>query len=1048
MSYDKRHIVSLRKKLLLPMAGLLIITFAITPWGIYNLYIDKIREQMLRRSESLASSIEYDLLFIERAEGIQEFVNGVSLEKGIKLIVVVGGDPIRVIACNQKDLLGKSLAELPGKHVGDDLREALKTGERASRIHKDTHEFDFTASFILPDTIPVSSFAGQCAVMVHLDEIPYRAEMSNFLWISCAVFLLLTAVFCIFLYLLLDRYVLIPVREIRRAFERRADGDDEAFAAVLSNDELGLVAASLNDMLVRLSELLRREKDISIRLRESEAQSRGLIETVYDALISIDQHGRILTFNPAAERVFGYSSSEVVGKNVSMLAPEPYRSGHDNYIREYLATGVAKVIGIGREVAGIRKNGQVFPMELAVTKVELDDRVQFVGIIRDITERKQYEENLKQALAAAEAASVAKGQFLANMSHEIRTPMNAVIGMTGLLLETDLSEEQQSFAETVRNSAESLLVIINDILDFSKIEAGKLELENLDFDLRTTIEDVLELHSVRASAKGLELLLQMPEEIPRFVHGDPGRFRQILNNLIGNAIKFTEKGEIVVAVDLVERRSESMTIRFDVCDTGIGIPKDRVGMLFQSFTQADASTTRKYGGTGLGLAISKQLVELMGGTIGVESRIGEGSTFWFTAILQKQKEPIETGTIELGSLQGARVLVVDDNHTNLKLFEAQLKSWHCHPVLCINGNDALEILANPAKGEHNIAIIDHQMPDMDGEMLGRRIKMHEELQNIPLVLMTSAGQRGDAAKFKSLGFAAYLTKPVRQSDLYRCLAMLLSPSAAANKRTDQLITLHTIREIKNRTGLRILIAEDNATNQFLAMRLVEKMGHRADAVGNGKEAVEALQKISYDLVLMDCQMPDLDGYEATAIIRKMEGEQKHTPIIAMTAHALKGDREYCLEAGMDDYVSKPIVVEELAAAIGRQFAETSTEKATSDRNAGQFNNPAVFDRSGFLEKCAEDKEMMVEVINIFLSDMPVQIGKLLSFIRDRNMEEVRRVAHAIKGASGNVSANSLHAIATELEIAGKENNAEIAFELADRLQEEWDRLRQALAAES
>ncbi|PTN31541.1 response regulator [Desulfonatronum sp. SC1] len=723
--------------------------------------------------------------------------------------------------------------------------------------------------------------------------------------------------------------------------------------------------------------------------------------------------------------------------------------------------------------------------------------VQVIEYSLDVTDRRKIEEDLQRAngrleeamgqakrmAMAAQAANVAKSQFLANMSHEIRTPMNGVIGMTGLLMDSNLTEEQRGYAEIIRTSGESLLSLINDILDFSKIEADKLDFQEVDFDLRAVVEDTFQVLGHKAHEKGLELVLRIDAETPTLLRGDPGRLRQILLNLCGNAIKFTADGEVVTEVALERTTEDGVLIRFAVRDTGIGIPEEKLAEIFAPFHQADASVSRNFGGTGLGLTISKRLVEMMGGSLGVESTEGQGSTFWFTAALGRQDR--EDGAAQpslFGDMRDVRALIVDDNTTNRLVFWEQLSRWGLRCDEAEGAEDALSALRQAHAGgdPFRVALLDMQMPKMDGASLGMAIKADPDLRDTVLIMLTSLGAYAEAQRMAEIGFAAYLHKPVRQSQLFDCLQTVLTGPESGRPLQPARLTdpepVGMAMEADRRRRARILLAEDNPVNQMVAVKILERLGYKPDVVANGREAVESLESRGYDLVLMDVQMPVMDGLEAAREIRRRETEagavNTGTPIIALTAHAMQGDRERCLQAGMNDYLSKPLqpvdLLQMLRKWLKRDNDETSGRASTpvpdtappgvdsddpgasEDFGAAQADRSAsvpVFDRANLMERIGDDEQVARQLAALLLTDVPRHLDELETALGDKNSATVREIAHTIKGVALNTGCLALGGLAKEVEDAAARGDLGRPGELMPDLWRGFDRLREVLREE-
>ena len=772
-------------------------------------------------------------------------------------------------------------------------------------------------------------------------------------------------------------------------------------------------------------------EDITERKRAGELQGlvASIVESSDEAIVGLDPDLVVMSWNAGAERLYGYPADEAVGRPVEFLLPS---RGLDP------KQGVLGRVAAGHRVTGYEtqvrtRDGRVIPVSLAASPI-LDPAGAVVGIssiAHDITDRRQIQEALATARDQALEASRLKSQFLATMSHEIRTPMNGVIGLTGLLLDTELDPLQQQYADGIRNAGEALLSIINDILDFSKIEAGKLELETVDFDLPQLVEEVAELVSEPARHKGVEVLASCDPELPGGVSGDANRIRQVLLNLASNAVKFTAEGEVFVAARC-HVDGDGLVVRFEVTDTGIGVSAEQRDRLFEPFSQADASTTRRFGGTGLGLAISRQLVDAMGGEIGLDSEVGRGSTFWFTVPLEPQPEMTSPQRIT-ESLHGLNVVVVDDNQTNRLILNQQLTAWGLRPEAVPDGPTGLQRLHEAASEgtPFRLAILDLHMPGMDGLELAGRMAADPALAGIPIILLTSGGDV-DAEEARRLDIMARLTKPVRQSYLYNCLLRIASGPLEA--------PAHAARIVPQAApGGRgpVLVAEDNDINQMVALGILAKLGYAADVAVDGARAVEAASGGRYAAILMDCHMPEMDGYQATAEIRSREGAERHTPIIAMTAGVLTEDRERALAAGMDDYVTKPVSTEELEAVLLRWIGQDSagpeaTEWTGPDRRAAPLLDQ---DRLAVLRGLGppDGGGLLPRLVETFLAGAPATLAALRAAATG-DAPALTEGAHRLKGAAANLGATRLAGICAELEAMGRDVPEAGIGEALDRLE--------------
>jgi two-component system, sensor histidine kinase and response regulator len=868
----------------------------------------------------------------------------------------------------------------------------------------------------------------------------------------------------------LQRTISDPILTLARTANAVRTNKDYSLRALRSaRDEIGVLVDGFNEMLTEIQardrdlqqaqdQLERRveertaelRREISVReqteaaLRDTEERTRLLLDSTAEAIFGVDSESRCTFCNRATLRLLGYADpAELLHRDMHEVTHHTRADGSPYPAPECpIAAAVREGQAYHREDEVFwRANGSSFPAEYWSHPVQRNGKtVGAVVTFVDITERRAAQKALQDAKEAAESASRAKSEFLANMSHEIRTPMNGIIGMTQLALDTELTEEQREFLGMVKTSSDALMIVINDILDFSKIEAGKMELDTTIFNLRDLLEETARTFGVTASDKNLELICDIHSGVPEAVAGDMTRLRQVLVNLLGNAFKFTDQGEVVLRVDVQQFYDRSVALHFTVHDTGIGIAKEEQGLIFEAFVQADGSSTRKYGGTGLGLTISNRLVSMMGGRIWLESEPGKGTTFHFTAKFDLASSSADLPELRgCSGLAGIPALIVDDNPTNRRILEMTLLQWGMKPASVESGRAALAELRRARESDDPILLVllDAQMPELDGFATAAKIKGDSSLGTPVIMMLTSGGQRGDADRCRQLGISAYLSKPVRQGELREGILRVLGlkPQRAERPR---LITRHSLQ--RSTQQLHILLVEDNAVNRELTTRILSKRGHIVTVAINGKLALEALEGQAFDLILMDVQMPKMDGLQATAAIRKLEcSTGTHIPIIAMTAHAMKGDRERCLQAGMDAYVSKPVQADELL-----KLAEALAAGAAHSTADAADNPQTVLDHKLALARLDGDEALLTDLARLFLEEGPKMLNAVQVALADKDAARLERAAHSLKGAVSTFAAQAAFDAALKLERLGRAGELEESQKVYAALESQIQRLRVAL----
>jgi PAS domain S-box-containing protein len=966
----------------------------------------------------------------------------------------------------KEHILGACVYGMDGEVFANYVRGSAATSFSCLAPEAESSRFEGNRLVVFRNVMLEGQRVGTVFLASDLEELSQLLRVYSILFVFIVASLSAAAAFSA---ARMQRAISDPILSLAETAKAVTTGRDYSLRARRRhNDEVGDLVDGFNAMLAEIqhrdrdlqqaqNDLERRveertlelRQEIAVReqteavLRETEERTRLLLDSTAEGIFGVNLDGQCTFCNRAALRLLGYSDSEdLLDKNMHELIHHTHADGSPYPHKECEVGRAVRTGGAFHKDDELfwRADGSSFPVEYWSYPIQRNDEtVGSVITFVDITERRAAQLALESAKDAAEAASRAKSEFLANMSHEIRTPMNGIIGMTELALDTDLTYEQREYLSMVKLSADSLLNVINDILDFSKIEAGKMELDSSVFSIREVLEETIRSFGVRAAEKRLELVCDVRADVPPAVSGDGTRLRQVVVNLIGNAIKFTDQGEVVLQAEVERMQGTSVEMRFAVRDTGIGIPKDKQEIIFEAFSQADGSSRRKYGGTGLGLTICSRLVAMMGGKIWLESETGQGSNFHFTAKFDLAHAlPEKSAPDSEDGLAGIAVLVVDDNPTNRRILEMTLHQWGMRPTLVSSGWAALAELRRHKEENRGklLILLDAQMPQLDGFATAAKIKQDSELPAATIMMLTSGGQRGDADRCRQLGISAYLTKPVRQWELREAILKVLGLKPQTSERS-RLVTRHSLKETTKR--LRILLAEDNPVNSQLASRVLSRRGHSVVVTGNGRLALEALEKQAFDVILMDVQMPEMDGFETTAAIRGHEAiTGTHIPIIAMTAHAMKGDRERCLNAGMDAYLSKPIKVDELLKLV------ESLAVGGSPVDDAEDSEHTVMDRALALARVDGDESLLADLARLFCEESPAMMAAVQEAVAARDADRLQRAAHSLKGAVATLSAPKAFDAALAMERQGRSGDLTQIDKAYALLEVQVQRLRSVL----